>query len=94
MMLVVMWLLWLAVNVGVFSLYGADKRRARQGRWRIPERVLLLGALCMGGVGAWMGMKVFRHKTKHAVFRAAVPTLAVISMALMAAASLKFMRIL
>lgn len=92
-MLAALWIAYLAINVGVFSLYGADKRRARQGRWRIPERVLLLGALCMGGVGAWLGMEVFRHKTKHAVFCICVPVLAVAGVVLMGAASLRMLHI-
>lgn len=31
----------LVMNVLSFSLMGADKRRARQGKWRIRERTLL-----------------------------------------------------
>ena len=28
----------LTVNVAAFAVYGADKLRARQGRWRVPEK--------------------------------------------------------
>ena len=38
----------------------------------------------MGGVGAYLGMRKFRHKTKHAVFRYSVPTAAILQLILMA----------
>lgn len=63
----------LAWNIVVFFLYGADKRRARRGTWRISEKTLLLAAVFMGGVGALFGMGVFRHKTGHLKFRLGVP---------------------
>ena len=51
-----------------FALYGADKRRAKRGAWRIPEKVLLgIGFLC-AAPGALLGMKLFRHKTQHVYF--------------------------
>ena len=78
--------LWAIVNLTAFALYGADKRRARRGAWRIPERTLLAIALLLGGAGAFAGMRVFRHKTKHLSFRILVPLGAVISVAALAAA--------
>ncbi len=36
----------LALNVGVWLMYGIDKWKAKSGRWRIPEKVLLLAAFC------------------------------------------------
>ena len=51
-----------------FTLYGADKRRARRRAWRIPERVLLGFSFFGGAVGGLLGMKVFHHKTKHWYF--------------------------
>lgn len=77
-------IIYMMINVASFSLYGADKRRARKGRWRIRESVLLGAAGLMGGVGAWLGMRVFRHKTKHTVFRICVPAAALMQAALMA----------
>jgi len=59
--------LYLIANLCVFLLYGADKRRARNGDWRIPERILLVSAL-IGPFGAWIGMRVFRHKTQKLLF--------------------------
>ena len=83
------WVLWLAINVFSFSLYGIDKRRAVKGAWRIPERTLLLSTWLLGGVGAWLGMRAFRHKTKHMAFAVSAPVAAVLSLALMLLATLR-----
>ena len=33
------------VNVITFTTFGADKRRAKKDRWRVPEKTLFLLAL-------------------------------------------------
>ena len=81
-----LWGAWALINLTVFALYGLDKLRAIRGAWRIPEKTLLAGAWLMGGVGAWLGMRVFRHKTRHRVFQVSVPIAAMLSLLLMAAA--------
>lgn len=63
----------LIINLVTFYLYWNDKRRAKKGKWRIPENTLLLVAFIGGSVGAMLGMKVFRHKTKHWKFKILVP---------------------
>lgn len=85
-MLVVGIVIW---NVVTFLLYGIDKRRARNGEWRISEATLLGIAFLLGGVGSWLGMKVFRHKTDHLKFKVGLP-LAVIVNAVVIAAVLYF----
>lgn len=63
------YLIFLAVmSVIAFLLYGADKRKARNGRWRIRESTLLLTGFFGGAVGALLGMQLFRHKTRHWYF--------------------------
>lgn len=69
-------------NVVTFLLYGIDKRRAKQGKWRISEKTLIISSLLFGGIGAFLGMYFFRHKTKHTLFLFAVPLSAVITFAL------------
>ena len=69
---------WLAaylavMNLAAFGAYGADKRWARRGSWRIPERTLFLLPLLGGSVGALLGMHVFRHKTRHLKFTLGIP---------------------
>lgn len=66
-------LYYLGVNIIAFILYGLDKKYAREGRWRIPEKTLLGIAMIGGAAGAWIGMQTFRHKTKHLSFRVLVP---------------------
>lgn len=68
--LIGVYILW---NVIVFFMYGADKRKSNQGKWRISEKTLVLSAVLMGGLGAFIGMNVFRHKTKHLNFMVGVP---------------------
>ena len=77
---VTQYLLWYlaAVNVVTFTVYGIDKSKARRGAWRIPEKTLFLLPLLGGSVGALLGMKVFRHKTKHRNFTVLVPLFAVL----------------
>lgn len=69
---------YICVNIIAFILYGLDKKYAREGRWRIPEKTLLGIAMIGGAAGAWIGMQTFRHKTKHMSFRTLVPLLAVV----------------
>ena len=77
-------LLWYlaAVNVVTFTVYGIDKRKARRGAWRIPEKTLFLLPLLGGSVGALLGMKVFRHKTKHWYFVWGIPIILLAQLAL------------
>lgn len=65
------WLLcWIgAVNGTAFLMYGLDKSLARQGAWRVPEASLLALAFVGGTVGAYAGMRYFRHKTIKSSFR-------------------------
>ena len=51
-----------------FILYGVDKKKAQKQVWRIPEAVLLNFGFFGGAIGALLGMKTFRHKTKHWYF--------------------------
>ena len=72
----------LIVNVAAFATYGADKRRAKQGRWRVPEKTLFLLVIVGGSVGALLGMWCFHHKTRHWYFRYGIPAILVVQLAL------------
>lgn len=58
----------LLMSIIDFILYGSDKRKAKKGKWRTPEAVLLGFGVFGGALGGLIGMKVFRHKTKHWYF--------------------------
>ena len=60
-------------NAAVFAVYGFDKYNAMNGRRRVSERTLLCFAFLLGGFGAFLGMQIFRHKTKHIIFNIGVP---------------------
>jgi uncharacterized membrane protein YsdA (DUF1294 family) len=66
-------------NIITFALYGADKHKARKNKWRVSETALIFCAFLMGGIGALLGMRVFRHKTKHLKFRVLVPLAVVVN---------------
>ena len=66
------------MNIAAFVLMGHDKKCARQGKWRVPERRLFLVTALFGGLGGVFGMKVFHHKTQHWYFRVFFPVLLVV----------------
>lgn len=68
----------MVMNLITFFIYGEDKRRAQKGRWRIPEKTLLLLALLGGGAGALLGMHMFHHKTQKPLFRIGVPCILIL----------------
>ena len=68
LLLKVMAVYYLAVNLVLFVMMGADKVRAKRGEWRIREATLAAVALLGGGIGGFAGMKLFHHKTKKWYF--------------------------
>lgn len=76
-------LIYLAiVNLVALILYGIDKWRAVHQEWRISEATLLIIAAIGGSVGAWLGMQLFRHKTKHLKFRIGIPVMFILQLVL------------
>ena len=72
----------LAVNIATFLLYGIDKYKAKKGRWRISEATLLLMAVIGGSIGAWVGMRIWHHKTMHKKFKYGIPVIIIFQVAL------------
>lgn len=79
---VALWGYLILMNLIAFALYGIDKRRAKQGAWRISEYTLLLVALLGGSLGALLGMRYFRHKTRHRKFRYGMPLILLLQLGL------------
>ena len=67
-----------AINFIAFFAYGIDKLKAKKGKWRIPESTLLLLAIIGGNIGAWLGIKVWHHKTLHKKFKYGIPLIVII----------------
>ena len=79
----------IVMSIVSYAAYAADKRKARRGAWRIPERTLLLLALLMGAPGALAAMRRFRHKTRHLKFTVLAPLFLALQIALIAYAALQ-----
>jgi uncharacterized membrane protein YsdA (DUF1294 family) len=74
--------LYLIMNFFGLLLMKVDKNRAINHKYRIPEKNLWITALLGGAVGTTLGMKLFRHKTKHISFKIGFPFLAVLELIL------------
>ena len=72
----------LAINIATFLLYGIDKYKAKKGKWRIPEATLLTMAAIGGSIGAWVGMRLWHHKTMHKKFKYGIPVIMIMQVCL------------
>ena len=68
------------INVMTFFVYGIDKWKAKQSKWRIPEATLLGLAVVGGSIGAWLGMKTWHHKTLHKKFKYGIPAIIIVQL--------------
>ena len=65
----------IVINFLNFLIFGIDKWKARRGKWRIPEGTLIWMSIIGGGIGALMGMYLFRHKTQKRKFNLGIPAI-------------------
>jgi len=65
----------IAINILGFILMGYDKLKAKNRGWRIPELNLFIVAFLGGAAGIFLGMQLFRHKTKHYSYMLGIPLL-------------------
>lgn len=77
------------INLLTFLVYGIDKWKARHTKWRISEATLLGLAIIGGSIGAWLGMKIWHHKTMHKKFKYGIPFILLLQIA----ATMKFFRV-
>ncbi len=59
----------LLISLATFVAYASDKRRAKTGRWRIPENTLHLLSLIGGWPGALLAQRLLRHKNRKPSFQ-------------------------
>jgi uncharacterized membrane protein YsdA (DUF1294 family) len=69
---------------------GIDKAKAKKGAWRVPEKTLFLFPLLGGGLGSWIGMYTFHHKTKHWYFVIGIPAIFFIELGIATYILIKF----
>ncbi|MCT2343053.1 DUF1294 domain-containing protein [Niallia taxi] len=69
---------WLLINLSGYFVMKIDKDRARRHAYRISEKQLWTVAFLFGALGMTLGMKQFRHKTKHTAFKVGLPMLAIV----------------
>ena len=72
----------MVANIVGFALMGIDKKRAKRGAWRIPEKTLFLVSALGGSIGTWVGMYFFHHKTKHWYFVVGMPLILIVQIIL------------
>ena len=70
------------VNLLTIFLMRVDKQKAMNNQYRLPERTFFLLSLLGGAIGTYIGMKLFRHKTKHAKFTVGIPFLILVNIAM------------
>lgn len=70
------------INVISLANMYIDKQKAIKGQWRISEKSLFLMAIIGGSIGIMMGMKLFRHKTKHLSFKLGIPSIFILQIVL------------
>lgn len=75
---------YLAIYLLVINLWGlgdmaCDKYKSRKGLWRIPERHFIIIGLLGGSLGLYLGMGLFRHKTRHKLFTFGIPFLLILN---------------
>lgn len=70
------------INLIAFLAMFLDKRKAKYGKWRIPEQTLFIIALIGGSIGAIVGMYTFRHKTKKLRFSIGFPVILILQILL------------
>ena len=71
-----------AINIVSFFLYGIDKYKAKKNKWRISEATLLMMAVIGGSIGAWVGMRLWHHKTMHKKFKYGIPVIMIMQVCL------------
>ena len=86
-----------AMYIAVISIIGwilpyVDKRRAKNGSRRIPEKTLFIVSALGGSVAMLASMKKYRHKTKHKRFMIGIPCIMLAQAAIIVAAIILYMK--
>lgn len=71
-------LYFIIINIIGFFIMWLDKRKAKKGLWRIPEKILFIITALGGGIGTIAGMYTFRHKTQKLNFVIGFPVITIL----------------
>ncbi len=69
---------FIVINLFGFFIMWLDKRKAKRGAWRIPEKTLFIVTALGGGIGTIAGMYTFRHKTQNIQFVIGFPFITIL----------------
>ena len=69
---------FICINLIGFFVMWLDKRKAKKGAWRVPEKTLFIITGLGGGIGTIAGMYVFRHKTQKIQFVVGFPLITIL----------------
>ena len=69
---------FVVINLLGFFIMWLDKRKAKKGAWRIPEKTLFIITALGGGIGTTAGMYAFRHKTQKIQFVIGFPLITIL----------------
>lgn len=69
---------FIVINIFGFFIMWLDKRKAKKGSWRIPEKTLFIVTTLGGGIGTIAGMYTFRHKTQKLNFVLGFPVITIL----------------
>jgi uncharacterized membrane protein YsdA (DUF1294 family) len=70
------------VNLIGFIICKIDKTRAKKHQWRIAEKQFFIVSALGGAIGTYIGLRYFRHKTKHWYFMIGIPVIFIIQIML------------
>ncbi len=65
----------------VITIY--DKKASKKRGKRIPEKELIFLTVIGGGIGMYITMLAFRHKTKHPKFMVGIPVIVAVEILLL-----------
>ncbi len=77
--------IWLIIiNIITFAVFGIDKKKAIDGKFRISELTLFVLSLLGGSLGGLIAMHIFHHKTRKWYFKFGIPLILIAWIALIA----------
>ena len=77
--------IWLIViNIITFAVFGIDKKKAIDGKFRIKELTLFVLSFLGGSLGGLIAMHTFHHKTRKWYFKFGIPLILIAWVAMIA----------